>query len=653
MIHAAYLMPLLPLAGFVVLAAAGRRIGDPWAGWLGSATVVGSFVVACVVFAGLLDRSGAARSFTQDLFTWIPVGGLQVHAALLVDPLSMTMALFVTGVSALIHLYSIGYMRDDPDYPKFFLYLNLFVASMLLLVLGDNLLFTFVGWEGVGVCSYWLIAFWFGRDTAASAGKKAFLYNRLADVGFLVAVFLVFSKTGTLSYKGVFAHLSAIGGGTGTAVCLLLFAAAVGKSAQLPLFPWLADAMEGPTPVSALIHAATMVTAGVYLMCRISPVLAQSHTAQLVVASVGAATAFVAATIGCAQQDIKKVLAYSTVSQLGYMFLAVGTGAYEAAIFLMVAHAFFKALLFLGAGSTIHALGGEQDLKKMGNLRRYLRVTTVTFGLGWLAIAGIPPLSGFFAKGDILDNAFARYPALWAVGLVTAALTAYYMTRLTVLAFAGDDRWRDVLGAGPPDAGRGPGAPALARHADGPGEDAHGAQPHESPPVMVLPLVVLAVLALAGGALHLPGHFSFDPLGWLRPVFGGGLYDAHQSTGTLWALGIVDAVVALAGVGVAMATWLRRTDAPTLEPAFLQRAWFLDDLYDALIGRPSQAFAAFCATVVDAKVIDGAVNGVGGVTRLMGRGLRRVQTGYVRQYALGVVLGLVALLAWMVTRVTS
>jgi NADH-quinone oxidoreductase subunit L len=653
MIHAAYLMPLLPLAGFVVLAVAGRRIGDPWSGWLGSATVVGSFVVACVVFAGLLDRSGAARSFTQDLFTWIPVGGLQVHAALLVDPLSMTMALFVTGVSALIHLYSIGYMADDPDYPKFFLYLNLFVASMLLLVLGDNLLFTFVGWEGVGVCSYWLIAFWFGRDTAASAGKKAFLYNRLADVGFLVAVFLVFSKTGTLTYKGVFAHLPAIGGGTGTAVCLLLFAAAVGKSAQLPLFPWLADAMEGPTPVSALIHAATMVTAGVYLMCRISPVLAQSHTAQLVVASVGAVTAFVAATIGCAQQDIKKVLAYSTVSQLGYMFLAVGTGAYEAAIFLMVAHAFFKALLFLGAGSTIHALGGEQDLKKMGNLRRYLRVTTVTFGLGWLAIAGIPPLSGFWAKGDILDSAFARYPALWAVGLVTAALTAYYMTRLTALAFAGDDRWRDILGAGAPDAGRGPGAPAPAGHGGGHGDGAHGAQPHESPPVMVLPLVVLAVLAFAGGVLHLPWHMRFDPLGWLGPVFGHGLYDAHQSAGTLWALGIVDGAVALVGVALSLGVWSRRTEVPSLEPAFLQRAWFLDDLYDALIGRPSQAFATFCATIVDTKVIDGAVNGVGGVTRLVGRGLRRVQTGYVRQYALGIVLGLVALLAWMVTRVTS
>ena len=446
MLHAAYLMPLLPLAGFVVLAAFGRRLGDPWAGWLGTATVAGSFVVACVVYAGLLGKAVPQRSFVQTLFTWIPVGGLQVKSALLIDPLSMTMALFVTGVSSLIHLYSIGYMKGDPDYPKFFLYLNLFVASMLILVLADNLLFTFVGWEGVGVCSYWLVAFWFGRDSAASAGKKAFIYNRLADVGFLIAIFLVFSKTGTLDYTGIFSHLSLIGGGTGTAICLLLFVAAAGKSAQLPLFPWLADAMEGPTPVSALIHAATMVTAGVYLMCRISPLLAHAHDAQLVVASVGAVTAFVAATIGCAQQDIKKVLAYSTVSQLGYMFLAVGVGAYEAAIFLMVAHAFFKALLFLGAGSVIHGLHDEQDLKRMGNLRRYMKLTFFTFGIGTLAIAGIPPLSGFFAKGDILDNAFARYPVLWAIGLVTAALTAYYMTRLVALAFYGDDRWRGHLG---------------------------------------------------------------------------------------------------------------------------------------------------------------------------------------------------------------
>ncbi|HVC71911.1 MAG TPA: NADH-quinone oxidoreductase subunit L [Acidimicrobiales bacterium] len=633
MLHAAYLLPLLPLAGFVVLAGAGRRIGDPWAGWLGTATVGGAFVVACITYAGLLGRpAGGSREFTQNLFSWIPVGGLQVKAALLVDPLSVTMVLFVTGISTLIHLYSIGYMKGDRDYPKFFVYLNLFVASMLILVLANNLLFTFVGWEGVGLCSYWLISFWFGRDTAASAGQKAFLYNRIADVGFLIAIFLVFEKTGTLNYLGVFSQASHIGSAARTAICLLLFVGAVGKSAQIPFFPWLADAMEGPTPVSALIHAATMVTAGVYLMCRISPLLALSADARLVVASVGAATALVAATIACAQQDIKKVLAYSTVSQLGYMFLAVGTGAYEAAIFLMVAHAFFKALLFLGAGSVIHGLHDEQDLKRMGNLRRYMKLTFLTFGVGWLAIAGIPPLSGFFAKGDILDNAFARYPALWAIGLATAALTAYYMTRLFVLTFYGEDRWRQ-------------------RSAGGHG--AAGAAPHESPWVMAGPLVVLAVLALVGGVLDLPGHHpGFAPLGWLAPVFGSALYDAHQSAGTQWVLAVVDAVVAVIGLGAGYVLWSRATDNPGLEPEVLQKSYFIDDVYDTVLGRPAEAFARFSATVVETRVIDGAVNGIGRLARGAGSGLRRIQTGFVRQYALGIVIGAVALLAYMATRVS-
>jgi NADH-quinone oxidoreductase subunit L len=572
----------------------------------------------------------------QGWFNWIGVGGLQVKAALLVDPLSMTMALFVTSVSALIHLYSIGYMHGDADFPKFFAYMNLFVTSMLLLVLGNNLLFTFVGWEGVGVCSYWLISFWFGRDKAASAGQKAFLYNRLADVGFLVAIFLVFSKTGTLDYLGVFSHLHAIAPGARTAIVLLLFAAACGKSAQIPLFPWLADAMEGPTPVSALIHAATMVTAGVYLMCRISPLLALSHPSQLVVGSVGAATAFVAALIGCGQQDIKKVLAYSTVSQLGYMFLAVGTGAYEAAIFLMVAHAFFKGLLFLGAGSVIHGLRDEQDLKRMGNLRRYMKLTFFTFGIGWLAIAGIPPLSGFWAKGDILTGAFARYPALWAVGLLTAALTAYYMSRLMALAFFGDERWREI----------------LARPTRG-AEGAGGTVPHEAPWVMAVPLVVLSVLAFFGGALSLPWHPTWDPLRWLGPVFGSNLYSPVQSAGTKWVLAVVDAVVALVGLGVALPLWARRPQRPALEPPVLRRAFYLDDVYDATLGRPSEGFARFAAVVVDDRVIDGAVNGAGRLVRAAGGALRRVQTGFVRQYALGIVLGAVALLAWMASRALS
>ncbi|MGH7749448.1 MAG: NADH-quinone oxidoreductase subunit L, partial [Candidatus Dormibacteria bacterium] len=363
-----------------------------------------------------------------------------------VDPLSATMALFVTGISALIHLYSIGYMRADPQYPKFFAYLNLFVFSMLVLVLADNFAVSFVGWEGVGACSYWLIAFWFERDSAASAGKKAFVYNRIGDFGFLVAMFFLFSSTGTLNYSGVFAAAGSghLAGTTATAVALLLFLGAVGKSAQIPLFPWLVDAMEGPTPVSALIHAATMVTAGVYLMVRIGPILALTPVSSTVVAVVGGITAFVAASAACAQRDIKKVLAFSTVSQLGYMFLAVGSGAYVAAIFLMVTHAFYKALLFLGAGSVIHGLHDEQDLRAMGGLRRLLPVTTVTFGIAWLAIGGVFPLAGFWSKSDVLFNAYQKSPALWALGALTAVLTAYYIGREFFLAFYGEARWERV-----------------------------------------------------------------------------------------------------------------------------------------------------------------------------------------------------------------
>ena len=442
MVNVAYLMLLFPLAGFLLLVALGRRIGDPVAGWIGTIAVAGSFVTAIVVFFGLLDLPSSNRVVVHNYFTWFQAGGLKVPVGTLVDPLSMTMCLFITGVSMLIHLYSIGYMKGDRDYSKFFIYLNLFVFSMLLLVLGNNLLITFVGWEGVGACSYWLVAFWFQKDAAASAGKKAFIYNRIGDVGFLLAIFLIFEKTGTIEYEsgpggGIFGQLSHLHGGVATAAVLLLFLAATGKSAQIPLFNWLPDAMEGPTPVSALIHAATMVTAGVYLLCRMNPLLHLSSDGTLVIAIVGGVTAFVAATIACAQQDIKKVLAFSTVSQIGYMVLAVGSGAYIAAIFLMVAHAFFKGLLFLGAGSVIHGLDDEQDLKRMGALRKYMKWTTITFTIGFLAIAGIPPLAGFWAKGDVLDNVYAHYKPLWVLGVITAVLTAYYMSRLEVLAFGG------------------------------------------------------------------------------------------------------------------------------------------------------------------------------------------------------------------------
>ena len=640
MLQVTYLIILLPLVGFAVQLLAGRRLGDPLAGVVGTVFVGASFVVAVGAYFDLLTLHQPVRHFTQNLWTWIPVGGLRVHASLYLDPLSMTMVLFVTGISALIHLYSIGYMKGDRDYSKFFLYLNLFVASMLILVLGSNMLVTFVGWEGVGTCSYFLISFWFTRESAASAGKKAFIYNRIGDAGFLAAIFLTYQKVGSLEYSTIFAHLGTIGAGNITAICLLLLVGVMGKSAQIPLFPWLADAMEGPTPVSALIHAATMVTAGVYLLCRVNPLLHASPDAAFTVAIVGAVTAFVAATIACAQQDIKKVLAYSTISQLGYMFLAIGTGAYEAAIFLMVAHAFFKGLLFLGAGSVIHGLHDEQDLKRMGHLRAYLPVTFVTFAIGWLAIAGVPPLSGFWAKGSVLENAWAAHPALWVVGIATALLTAYYMSRLTGLAFFGKDRWKEA----PIDA-----EVAGAHHADQLNPDGSIPPPHESKWIMTVPLIILAGLAAAGGLMATSNpHFSLDH--WVGPVFRGTLYNDHEVSSTVWKLSTLDAVVAVIGVFIGLRLWITRADRPALEGSFLQRSWYINELYDTLIGRPGAHLAHFSSTVVDGKIIDGAVNGLSTLVRRSGSAVRRVQTGYVRNYALWIVVGIVALFGFMLTR---
>ncbi len=578
MVHLAYLMLLLPLAGFLFLVTFGRRLGDPVAGWIGTVAVGGAFVVACFVLAGLLGLPDNGRVVVDNYFTWFSSGGLTVPVGFLVDPLSITMCMFITFVSAFIHLYSIGYMKDDRDYSKFFIYLNLFVFSMLLLVLADNLLLTFVGWEGVGVCSYWLVSFWFQRDAAASAGKKAFIYNRIGDVGFLLAIFLIFERTGTIQYEsgpggGIFGQLHHLDGGYGLAAVLLLFLAAAGKSAQIPLFNWLPDAMEGPTPVSALIHAATMVTAGVYLLCRMNPLLHVTATGSEIIATIGAVTAFTAATIACAQQDIKKVLAFSTVSQIGYMILAVGTGAYIAAVFLMVAHAFFKGLLFLGAGSVIHGLEDEQDLKRMGALRRYMKWTTVTFTIGFLAIAGIPPLSGFWAKGDVLDNTFAHFKVLWVIGLVTAVLTAYYMSRLEILAFGGKERFDK---AGPH------GEPAL----------------HDAPRV--------AVDHAAPARRPRPSSPS-SPARWTCPGSTSTAWRTSSprcsparsttttsSAGPQWALALADIAAAFIGLIIAWTLW--RGDEvykPKLEPAFLQRVWYWDDFYDLVIGRPAQRLATF------------------------------------------------------------
>jgi NADH-quinone oxidoreductase subunit L len=626
MIHAAPYMLAAPLLGFLILVSVGKRIGPRASGIVGTAAIALSFAAACITFAGLLGQSN--REVTQTLFTWIGVGSLQVKAALLIDPLSITMCLFVTFVSAWIHLYSTSYMKGERDYTKFFVYLNLFVFSMLVLVTANNLLLTFVGWEGVGVCSYWLVSFYFERESAASAGKKAFIYNRIGDVGLLLAMFLIFSRVGSLTYLTIFAHTSAFSSVAMLLTVLALLLAATGKSAQIPLFNWLPDAMEGPTPVSALIHAATMVTAGVYLLCRMNPLLGLSPDARLVIAVIGVATAFVAATIATSQKDVKKVLAFSTVSQIGYMILAVGTGAYIAAIFLMICHAFYKALLFLGSGSVIHGLHDEQDIRRMGALRKLMPWTFATFLIGWLSIVGVPPFSSFFAKGDVLDSVYAHYPALWVLGLVTALLTAYYMSRLFYLIFTGEARFSEP---GPN------GEPAIAT-------------PHEAPWAMRLPLVVLAVFSILIELINLPWMHSHSLKIFLDPVFAHTLYDPTQSAGLQWVLGGVDAVIAVIGMAVAWVLWRGQFDRPELTPAFLEHVWYWDDFYDTILGRPSQRLAAFSAGVVDPKVIDGAVNGIGGLAVRKARALRTVQTGQVRQYALVLLAGVAAILLFLLMR---
>ncbi|MGQ0520410.1 MAG: NADH-quinone oxidoreductase subunit L [Actinomycetota bacterium] len=656
MLENAYLIPLLPLVGFGVLVAMGKRAGDPGAGWIGTAAVGGSFLCTLVAFVQLAGRGAEERAVTDHLFTWIEAGGLSVEASILLDPLSITMALFVTGIGFLIHLYSVGYMHGDERFPRFFVYLNLFVFSMLVLVLGDSMLLTFVGWEGVGACSYLLVSFWFERESAASAGKKAFVVNRVGDFGFMLAMFLSFATFGTLEYAGVIEGAEHASNTTVSAIALLLFVGACGKSAQLPLFVWLPDAMEGPTPVSALIHAATMVTAGVYLMARVAPMLALTDDVATTIAVVGAVTALFAATIACAQDDIKRVLAYSTISQLGYMFLAVGSGAYVAAIFHMVTHAFFKALLFLGAGSVIHGLHDEQDMKRMGALRKWMPITSATFIVGWLAIAGVPPFAGFWSKDEILLAAWEKSPALWAVGLVTALLTAYYMSRQVFLVFYGGERWRAAPAAGTAEVSQAePAAPDAAATA-GAGHAGHGghgghrsSEPHESPWTMAAPLVVLAGLAVVGGALNIP-FLDLKLEHWLDPVFEHAAHHSEAGTGLKVQLAAVAVAAGAAGIAIAYSVFVRGRRIDAFQPAVLRRAWGVDALYSAVIEAPGRALAAFAAYVVDARVIDGAVNGLGALVRGGGGVLRKVQTGYVRNYALGVAFGATVLLGWVMVR---
>jgi NADH-quinone oxidoreductase subunit L len=618
-----WIVPALPLAGAVLLLVAGRPLRRV-AGGLASLLVGAAFVVSVMVLIDLLGGGPEERTLTVRVFDWISVGSFEAPVELRVDPLSMVMALTVTGVGFLIHVYSIDYMHGDPRYPRYFAYLNLFVAAMLTLVLANNLVLLYVGWEGVGLCSYLLIAFWFERRAAADAGKKAFIVTRIGDTAMLIGIFLAFSTTGSVRFDEVFGAAGSIASGTATAIALLLFAGAVGKSAQVPLHVWLPDAMEGPTPVSALIHAATMVTAGVYLVVRTHAIFEASEIALGVVAVIGVVTALYAGLSAIGQDDLKRVLAYSTISQLGYMFLAAGVGAYAVAIFHLVAHAFFKAVLFLAAGSVMHATDGDIDVTRLGGLRPRMPVTAASFAVGGLALAGIPLFAGFFSKDQILAATYeAGRTGLWVAGLVAAFITAIYVTRAYVLAFEGRPR--------------------------------SGLHPHESPLLMTVPMALLAAGAVLGGLLGVSiqdGRIQR----FLGPVVGEA--EAHAAGGLSEAgLSVIASVVAAAGIVLAwMVYGSGRVDWQALRTRFggvrraLNRGLYVDDAYGALLVAPGKSAAGFSASVLDLRVVDGAVNGIGrAFLRLAGAG-RRLQTGLVRTYALAFLLGAAALVFLVVAR---
>ena len=663
-----WIVHALPALGAVILLFFGRRLGEPKAGWLATGLMALAFAWSVVMLVALRDVE--PRTHTVDLFTWFPTGGLEVKLGFLADPLSVTFILFVTGVGTLIHLYSLGYMHGDENFGRFFAFMNLFCASMLVLVLGSSFLVTFLGWEGVGLCSYLLVSFWFERNSAAVAGKKAFVTTRVGDLGFMVAMFLIFAELGSLDYGAMTSGAGELAAGTATGIALLLFLGAVGKSAQFPLHVWLPDAMEGPTPVSALIHAATMVTAGVFLVARAHPFFeASGGSALTVVSFIGAGTALLAATVALIQVDIKRVLAYSTISQLGFMFLALGVRAYAAAIFLVVAHAFYKATLFLGAGSVIHGGADNQDMRTMGALRKYMPFTALGFIVAWLAIAGVPPFAGFWAKDEVLSRAyFAGDYGVWIIGVVAAAMTAFYMTRAVWLVFFGNERFF-APAAEPPREGE---APADTPQDTGlslesptveafvpprPARLTH--PPHESPPTMTLPILALAGLAAVGGALSLPfGGLEF--LGdWLHPTFEQVPEIDVTSFVAAAILSVISVLVALVGLVLALSLYRDGIPTPEGDPLperlgvagrLFQHAYYFDETIASLVRGPVLRGAELLNRGFDLGVVDGAVNGVATLVRDAGGRLRRVQTGLVRNYALGVVLGAVALVVFLAVR---
>ncbi len=661
-----WLIVAMPLLGFLINGFFGRKLPKQMVSFIACGTVFVSFVLAVISFFELLKLDPHHRYHEiYSLFKWIPAGSLQIELGFLLDPLSAVMILVVTGVGFLIHVYSIGYMSHDPEYPRFFTYMNLFTGSMLLLVLANNFLLMFVGWEGVGLCSYLLIGFWYKKQSAANAGMKAFIVNRIGDFGFLIGIMLIFWTFGSLNFHEVFdsafgffqstsgheagaataGHgfvfndVFGLGMGVFTLIAIFLFIGATGKSAQIPLYVWLPDAMEGPTPVSALIHAATMVTAGVYMVARCSVIYILAPDALMLVAIIGAATAFFAATMGVAQNDIKRVLAYSTVSQLGYMFLACGVAAFGAGIFHLMTHAFFKALLFLAAGSVIHGMSEIQDMRQMGGLKSKMPITFWTMLLATLAISGIPLFSGFFSKDEILWKSFSSdYGGIifWIVGLVTAGLTAFYMFRLIYLTFYGKNR-----------------APKDVQH-----------HIHESPSSMTVPLIVLAILSVIGGYVGIPkalgGGNAFEK--FLHPVFAQTeeimhAGHAHESFTMEYILMAASVILVLISIFVAFTLYRRKPElAENIRQKFsglhrvVYNKYYVDEFYFASVVRPIVVGSQFLWKVFDVVIIDGLANGLAYMVKSFSAGGRKIQTGFLRNYLLIFVFGVIILMAYVVLK---
>ncbi len=653
-----WLVPAFPAIGFLLNGLLGRQFSKKVVGWVACSALGLSFLTSILIFIALLGRPPSERLFEKVIFDWVVSGSFQTVIGYQIDPLSILMALVVTGVSFFIHIYSVGYMHDDPGYPRYFTYLNLFVFMMLNLVLANNFLLMFVGWEGVGLCSYLLIGFWFEKDSASNAGKKAFVVNRVGDFGFILGMFLLFTSLGqkgvwTLDFTEVFQNAHLLDPTTVTPITILLFIGACGKSAQIPLYVWLPDAMEGPTPVSSLIHAATMVTAGVYMIARCNVLYSMAPLSMAIVAIVGVATAIYTASIGFCQNDIKKVLAYSTISQLGYMFLGVGVGAFSAGIFHLMTHAFFKGLLFLGAGSVMHALSGELDMRKMGALRTKIPITFWTFFIATLAIAGIPGLSGFFSKDEILWQTFSSphgHFLLWVVAAVAAGMTAFYMFRALFLTFFGESRVD----------------PHVAHHI------------HESPRIMTIPLIILAVLSVIGGYVGVPhvlggaNHIHE----FLAPVLGGGEPTKTHSGITLlsqaWASGgegaghsaslellmmVISVIIALIGIGIAYLFYIKKPELPKQLAerwkgiyTLVFNKYYVDEIYEALFVNSLKGLGTGLWRGFDDFVIDGTVNGIAYLIGLISRGMRRMQTGLVQNYAFSMVLGAVIIAGYYIVR---